>query len=160
MPFIGYMMLYYSGCDVIHRKGVISSNMWVLWHRSCDCHVVYTGYDVVNYSGCDLRNTVDVISSIEWMWWHRYSGHDVKCRGCDDINTWFEVIKWGCDVLYSANDATHMASVMSSKAWVWCCLYCGCEDTDCGCDVSCKVYMLPYILDVVSYIEVVMSSVQ
>ena len=29
-----------------------------------------------------------------------------------------------------------------------------------GCDVTCVVYMLPYILDVVSYIEVVMSSVQ
>ena len=28
---------------------------------------------------------------------------------------------------------------------------------DRGCDVSCIVYMLPYILDVVSYIEAVMS---
>ena len=33
----------------------------------------------------------------------------------------------------------------------------GCEDTDSGCDVSCIVYMLPYILDMVSHIEVVMS---
>ena len=31
------------------------------------------------------------------------------------------------------------------------------EDTDSGCDVSCTVYMLPYILDAVSYIEVLMS---
>ena len=28
----------------------------------------------------------------------------------------------------------------------------GCEDTDSVFDVSCRVYMLPYILDVVSYI--------
>ena len=27
--FIGYMMLYIYGCDVIHKKGVISSNEWV-----------------------------------------------------------------------------------------------------------------------------------
>ena len=31
------------------------------------------------------------------------------------------------------------------------------EDTDSGSDVSCIVYMSPYILDVVSDIEVVMS---
>ena len=36
----------------------------------------------------------------------------------------------------------------------------GCEDTDSVFDVSCRVYMLPYILDVVSYIEAVMSLVQ
>ena len=27
----------------------------------------------------------------------------------------------------------------------------------CGCDVTCIVYKLPYIVDLVSYIEVVMS---
>ena len=53
-----------------------------------------------------------------------------------------------------------MASLMSYKGLVWCCLYFGCEDTDSGCDVSCIVYMLPYILDVFSYIEAVMSYVQ
>ena len=53
-----------------------------------------------------------------------------------------------------------MASVMSYKGWVWCCLYFGCEDTDSGCNVSCIVYILHYILDVVSYIEAVMSYVQ
>ena len=35
-----------------------------------------------------------------------------------------------------------------------------CDDTESGCDVSCIRYMLPYILDEVSYIEVVMSSVE
>ena len=29
-----------------------------------------------------------------------------------------------------------------------------------GCDVTCIGYMLPYIMDVVSYIEFVMSKVQ
>ena len=29
-----------------------------------------------------------------------------------------------------------------------------------GCDVTCIVYMWPYILDVVSYIEAVMTQVQ
>ena len=41
----------------------------------------------------------------------------------------------------------------------------GCDDVNTvgvmtqisGCDVTCIVYMLPYVLDVVSYIEVVMS---
>ena len=50
--------------------------------------------------------------------------------------------------------------VMSYQECMQCCLYSGCEDTDSGCDVSCIAYMLPYILDVVSYIEVVMSYVQ
>ena len=59
--------------------------------------------------------------------------------------------------MYSENDAAHMVSVMSYKNWVWCCLYCGSEDTASGCDVSGIVYMLPYILDVVSHIEAVMS---
>ena len=35
-------------------------------------------------------------------------------------------------------------------------IYLGCEDTDSGCDVSGIAYMLPYILDVVSYIKAVM----
>ena len=59
--------------------------------------------------------------------------------------------------MYIAKDATHMENVMSYKEWVWCCLYSGCEDTDSGRDVSFIVFMLPYLLDVVSYIEVLMS---
>ena len=59
--------------------------------------------------------------------------------------------------MYSANDATYMASVMSYKEWVLCCLYSGCENIDSGCDVSCIVYMLPDILDVASHIEAVVS---
>ena len=59
--------------------------------------------------------------------------------------------------MHSGKNATYMASVMSCQECMWCCLYSGCEDTDSGCDVSCVLYMLSYILDVLSYIEVVMS---
>ena len=63
-------------------------------------------------------------------------------------------------MFYSVKDAIPMPSLMSYKECVWCSQYSGCDDTDSGCDVTGIVYMLPYILDVVSYIEVVMSSVQ
>ena len=56
--------------------------------------------------------------------------------------------------MHSGKNATYMASVMSCQECMWYCLYSGCEDTDSGCDVSCVVYILPYILDVLSYIEV------
>ena len=61
--------------------------------------------------------------------------------------------------MYSTNFAIDMPRVMSSKS--------GCDDVKTvgvmtqirDCDVTGIVYMLPYILDVVSYIEVVMSKV-
>ena len=49
---------------------------------------------------------------------------------------------WECDVIQRVGV---MLSIL------------GCEDRDSVYDVSCIVYMLPYILDVVSYVEVVMS---
>ena len=155
----------YRVYDIVHIVGVMSCIERVWCHRTSGCYDT-DPVAVISYT-MDMMSWIieDVISEIHLVWYHQYSG-------CDDTDTvdmisnivgvmrktrWFEIIKWGCDVLYSANDATHTASVMLYKAWMWCCLYCGCEDTDCGCDVSCIVYMLPYILDVVSYIEALMS---
>ena len=61
--------------------------------------------------------------------------------------------------MHSTKFAIDMPRVMSYKS--------GCDDVKTvgvmtqisDCDVSCIGYMLPYILDVVSYIEVVMSKV-
>ena len=63
------------------------------------------------YSWCDIINTVDVMA-------HPHTVDTMSnIVGVMTQTWWFEVIKWGCDVLYRANDATHMASVMSHKGW-------------------------------------------
>ena len=50
-----------------------------------------------------------------------------------------------CDVIQSVCDILNRVRVMTPIS---------------GCDVTCIVSMWPYILDVVSYIEAVMSYVQ
>ena len=47
-----------------------------------------------------------------------------------------------CDVIQSVCDVVNRVSVRILSS---------------GCDVTCTVYMSPYILDVVSYIEAVIS---
>ena len=146
----------YSGCDVLHTKGVISSKVWVWGHTYIGCDVVYKGYDVI-YSGWDLIDTVGEISSIQWMWLQKYSGYNLKYSGCDVIKTvvWCHKVRmWclveckichsyaECDVIQSGCDDGNRVCVMTQLS---------------GYDDTCIVYMLPYILDVVSYIEVVMS---
>ena len=120
----------YSGFDVLYTKDVISSKVWVWWHTYRGCVVIYNGYDVVTYSIWELINRVGEISSIEWMWLHIYSEYDHKYSGCDVKKWWFDVIKWGCNALYSAKFAMLMPSVMSHTDWVWWCHYSGCDDTD------------------------------
>ena len=66
------------------------------------------------------------------------------------------LLKRGCYVLYSAKDATHMASVMPYRLFDVVNRVRVMTPISC-CDVTCIVYMLPYILDVVSYIVAVMS---
>ena len=111
-----------------------------------------------------LSQQVFLVSPLTWCsltffkarsaWDRDVPGHTIECipGSVREIKE-----KWGRDVLHSGNDATNMASVMSYQECMWYCLYSGCEGTDSGCDVSCVVCMLPYILDVLSYIEVVMS---
>ena len=130
--------------DIVHIVGVLSY-LERVWYRWTSGNYDTDPVALMSYT-MDMMSWIiaEVISEIQFVWNHQYigcddtsthSGHDVKYSGCDDINTVVEVIKWGCDVLYRANDATHMASVMSYKGWVWCCLYFGDGDTDGGCDV-------------------------
>ena len=159
---------FYRVYDVIHIVAVMSYIQRVWYHRT-------SGFDhtdpvaVMSYA-MDMMSWIiaDVISKIQLVWYQQNSGSDdtgtvdtmSNIVGVMSWKRWSEDIKWGFDVLYSANDATVIVSVMSYKEWVWWCLYGGCDDTDSGCDVSCIRYMLPYILDEVSYMEVVMSSVE
>ena len=68
-----------------------------------------------------------------------------------------------CDVLYSAKDTKQMANVMQYRVCVAIESVCDVVNTvrvmtpNSGCDVTRIVYMWPYILDVVSYIEALMS---
>ena len=65
-------------------------------------------------------------------------------------------MKQGCDVLNNEKGATHMASVMPYRVCVmWSIVRV--MTLISGCDVTHIVYMWPYVLDVVSYIEAVMS---
>ena len=144
----------YSGCDVLHTKGVISAKVWMWWHTYIGCDVVYNGYDVI-YSGGDLLDTLGDISSIQWMWLQRYSVYDLKYSGCDVIKmvVWCHKVRMWCRV-----------QNLPFICRVWCHTKSGCDDVNrvgvmtqiSGYDVTCIVYMLPYILDVVLYIEVVM----
>ena len=125
--------LAWSGCEVIEivawcdRVDVTSSVAQIMsficrvWcNQTQGCVVIDSGYDVINI--------VDRLSHIYWMWYHTYSGCDIIDRVGVIIDTmdmmsnilgvmsskwWFEVKMWGCDVLYNANDVTHMASLMS-----------------------------------------------
>ena len=123
----------WSGCEVIKivawcdRVDVTScvaqmvANICRVWcNHTQGCVALHSGYDVINI--------VERMSHIYWMWYHTYSGCDIIYRvgvmtdtvdmmsnilGLMSSKCWFEVKKRGCDVLYNANDATHMASVMS-----------------------------------------------
>ena len=57
---------------------------------------------------------------------------------CDDIQS-------VCDVIQSVCDVVNKVRVMTQIS---------------GCDVTCIVYMWPYILDVIPYIQSVISQVQ
>ena len=126
---IGVWCHTYKGCDNIERVGVMTQIQWLWRYKYSKCDVIYNVYDVVIHNGWDLINTFGVISS--------NSGGDDSGSVDTISNTvgvmskkwWFDVIKWGCDVIYSAKDAIHMASVMSYKDWVWC-QYSGCDDTE------------------------------
>ena len=55
---------------------------------------------------------------------------------------WSDVLKNGCDVIQRVCDVVNRVRVMTQIN---------------GCDITCIVWMWPFILDVVSYIEAVMS---
>ena len=75
-------------------------------------------------------NAVVLRSSIQWMWWHRYSGCNVRYSGSDIMSTtpvmslimWSDVIKCGCDALYSVYDVKHIG--------LWCHTYKGCDNIE------------------------------
>ena len=146
----------YSGCDVLYTKGVISLKVWVWWH---------TFSAVMSYT-MDIMSSyiADEISKINLVWYHQYSGCDdtysgynVKYSGCDVIKmvVWCHKVRmWSLvqckrchtltesDVIHSVCDVLNRLRVMTQIS---------------GSDVTCIVYMWPYILDVVSYIEAVMA---
>ena len=138
-----------KGCYIVESVGVLTHIQY--------CDVIYNGYDVLIYSGWDLKNSVGVISSVYWMWWHRYSGYYVKYSGWDVIKmvVWYHKARmWSLveckrchtlsesDVRRSVCDVLNRVRVMTQIS---------------GCDVTCIVYMWPYILDVVTYIEPIMA---
>ena len=61
----------------------------------------------------------------------------VECKRCHTLSE--------CDVIQSVCDVVNKVRVMTQIS---------------VCDVTCIVYMWPYILDVISYIQSVMSLVQ
>ena len=117
--FIQCKLYYrYSECDVLYTKGVISLKVWMWWH---------TFSAVMSYT-MDMMSSyiADEITKIQLVWYH-------QCIACDDIDTvdtmsnivgvrsqnlCFDVIKWGCEVWYSAKDAIHYPSLMSYRVWV------------------------------------------
>ena len=152
-----YMILYiywvwcptYKGCYTVEKVGVMT-------HIQC-CDVTYNGYDIVIYSKWDLKNSLGVISSIERMWWHRYNGYDVKYSGCDVINmmVWCHKVRMWSLVFCKTCHTLSKSDVIQSVCYVLNRVRVMTQIS--GCDVTCIVYLWPYILDVVSYIEVVMS---
>ena len=70
----------YSGCDAIHTKGVISSKVWVWWHRYSSCYLT----KIVNVMLFTMHMMspyiADEISWIHLVWHHQYSG-------CEDTDT-------------------------------------------------------------------------
>ena len=69
---------------------------------------------------------------------------DVRSDTADLISyiKWCDVVKNGCDVIQSVCDIVNRVRVMTQIS---------------GCDVKRILYMWPCIVDVVSYIEAVMS---
>ena len=61
----------------------------------------------------------------------------VECKRCHTLSE--------CDVIQSVCDVVNKVRVMAQIS---------------GCDVTCIVYMWPYIVDVIPYIQSVMSYVQ
>ena len=59
---------------------------------------------------CDITKTVGVMTQVQY----------IRCQimGVVSLKWWLDVIKRGCYVLYSAKDATHMASVMPYRLCV------------------------------------------
>ena len=84
---------------------------------------------------------------IGWMRCH------LQCKGCQTYAECGVINTECCDVILSGYYVIYIVDMMSQIYWMG-------YHTYSGSDVTCIVYMLPYILDVVSYIEVVMSKVQ
>ena len=122
---------FYRLYDIVHIVDGMSYLERVWYHQTSGCYDT-DPVAVMSYTmDMMLWIIAEVISEIQLVWYLQYTG-------CDDTDTvdmmsnidlkppqarWFEVIKWGCDILYRANNAIHMKSLMSYKGWVWCSLY-------------------------------------
>ena len=100
-----------ASMDTIHIMAVMSSIVWVWWHRYSGPEVRYSGLDVIpNVVWCPK----------EWMWCHI---EEIWCRECSV-----------CDVI-EHDHWCHKVWIWCDVDWVWCHMCAKCDDLHNCCDV-------------------------